>query len=286
MSDTSTSTRQIMDGTPPKAEAPKLTIEMSFLDHLEELRMRILKGLSGVGVGIVIAFLFSDFFIDEVLLGPAKASFFIYNVLGIDAIDLVLQNRTLPGQFFSYMGTLMVVGVIIGSPVLFYQLWSFIEPALEQNEKKSSTLIVLAISGMFTLGLLFGYLIMTPFALQFFANFQISDTVRNDFDITAYFSSLTMWTLTCGIIFQLPFVSYSLSRIGLLTPEFMRKHRRIAIVVCFIMGAILTPPDPVSQFMIAVPLVVLYEVGIWISAITVKRRERQIWGKEGAPGSN
>src|SRR5690554_262825 len=133
MSDTSTSTRQIMDGTPPKAEAPKLTIEMSFLDHLEELRMRILKGLSGVGVGIVIAFLFSDFFIDEVLLGPAKASFFIYNILGIDAIDLVLQNRTLPGQFFSYMGTLMVVGVIIGSPVLFYQLWSFIEPALEQN---------------------------------------------------------------------------------------------------------------------------------------------------------
>jgi sec-independent protein translocase protein TatC len=183
------------------------------------------------------------------------------------------------------MGTLFVVGVIIGSPVLFYQLWSFIEPALEQNEKKSSTAIVVAISGMFTLGLLFGYLIMTPFALQFFASFQISDTVRNDFDITAYFSSLTTWTLVCGIIFQLPFVSYSLSRIGLLTPEFMRKHRRIAIVICFILGALLTPPDPVTQFMIAIPLLILYELGIWVSALTVKHRERQIWGKEGAPSN-
>lgn len=277
--------RQIMDGPPPKAEPAQLVVEMSFLDHLEELRIRILKGLAGVFVGVVIAFIFSDFFIDEVLLGPAKSDFFVYKLIGIDAVDLVLQNRTLPGQFFSFMGTLFVVGLIIGSPIFFYQLWSFIEPALEQKEKKSSTLVVTAITGMFTLGLLFGYLIMTPFALQFFAKFQISESVRNDFDITAYFSSLTMWTITCGIIFQLPFVSYSLSKIGLLTPEFMRKHRRIAIVMCFILGAFLTPPDPVSQFMIAVPLIFLYEIGILISKITVKRRNKEIWGEQGPPGS-
>lgn len=277
--------REIMEGIPPQAEKAKLVLEMSFLDHLEELRWRILKGLSGIFVGVIIAFIFSDFFIDTVLLGPAKASFFVYQWLGIDAVDLVLQNRTLPGQFFSYWGTLFVVGLIIGSPIFFYQLWSFIEPALESKEKKSSTLVVTAITGMFTIGLLFGYMIMVPFALQFFAKFQLSEVVRNDFDISAYFSSLTMWTISCGIIFQLPFVSYSLSRIGLLTPEFMIKYRRVAIVLCFIGAAFLTPPDPVSQFLMAIPLVLLYEVGIVISRVTNKRREKAIWGEKGKPGS-
>ena len=283
MSDTTGTPRQIMDGPAPKAEPAKLLIEMSFLDHLEELRWRILKGLSGVAVGVVIAFIFSDFFIAEVLLGPAKADFFIYTFFGVDAVDLVLQNRTLPGQFFSYMGTLFVVGLIIGSPIFFFQLWSFIEPALEQGEKKNSTLVVTAITGMFIVGLLFGYMILTPFALQFFAQFQIAETVRNDFDINSYFSSLTLWTLTCGIIFQLPFVAHSLTKIGLITPDFMIKYRRVAIVVCFLAAAILTPPDPVSQFMVAVPLLILYQVGIVISRITYKKRQKEIWGKQGNP---
>lgn len=273
-----------MDGSPPVAEAPRLVIEMSFLDHLEELRWRILKGLAGVGVGVLIAFIFSDFFIEQVLLGPAKSTFFIYQWLGIEAVDLVLQNRTLPGQFFSYMGTLFVVGLIIGSPIFFYQVWSFIEPALEQKEKQNSTLIVGSITFMFTIGLLFGYLILTPFALQFFAKFQISDVVRNDFDINAYFQSMTMWVLVCGIIFQLPIVSYGLSKLGLLTPQFMRQYRKAAIVICFVAAAFLTPPDPVSQFLIAIPLIFLYEVGIWISYVVNKKRDRQIWGEKGKPG--
>lgn len=285
MSESTTTARNIIEGEPPKAEMPKITVEMSFLDHLEELRWRILKGLAGFLVGVVIAFIFSEFFIDKVLLGPAKSTFFIYSFLGIDAVDLILQNRTLPGQFFSYWGTLFVVGIILGSPVFFYQIWSFVEPALESKEKQSSTLIVTAITGMFTLGLLFGYLILTPFALQFFATFQLSEAVRNDFDISAYFSSLTMWTLSCGIIFQLPFMSYSLSRLGLLTPEFLKKYRRIAIVGCFIGASFLTPPDPVSQFLLAIPLILLYELGIVISRITNKRRDRAIWGPEGKPGA-
>lgn len=277
------SPRQVMGEIPPKAEAPKLVIEMSFLDHLEELRWRILKGMSGFLVGLVIAFVFSEFFIDEVLLGPAKADFFIYSWLGLDAVDLVLQNRSLPGQFFSYWGTLFVVGLIIGSPIFFHQLWAFLEPALEQNEKKSSTLVVGSITMMFTLGLLFGYLILTPFALQFFATFQLSDSVRNDFDISAYFSSLTMWTLSSGLIFQLPVITYALSRIGLLTPAFLRKYRRVAIVVFLVVAAFLTPPDPISQILMAIPLIGLYEIGIWISAITVKRRNREIWGNDKPP---
>lgn len=280
-----TSQRKIMDSIPPKAEAPKMLIEMSFLDHLEELRWRILKGMAGVMVGIIIAFIFSEFFIDEVLLGPAKADFFMYKLMGLDSVDLVLQNRTLPGQFFSYWGTLFVVGVIIGSPLFFYQLWAFFEPALETKEKQGSTFVVTFITFMFTLGLLFGYLILTPFALQFFATFQLSEAVRNDFDITAYFSSLTMWTMASGFIFQLPVVSYGLSKVGLLTPEFLKKNRKIALVVCLILAAFLTPPDPVSQMLLAIPLVLLYEVAIWISKVTNKRRDRKIWGKDGKPDS-
>lgn len=283
MSKSSSTARQIMDGTPPVAKAPALPADMSFLDHLEELRWRIIKGTSGFLMGVVIAFIFSEFFIDEVLLGPAKSTFFVYQFLGIDAVDLVLQNRTLPGQFFSYWGTLFVVGMIIGSPIFFYQLWSFLEPALESKEKRNSSAIVAAITFMFTLGLLFGYLILTPFALQFFATFQLSEAVRNDFDISAYFSSLTMWTLVCGIVFQLPLVSYSLSKIGILTPEFLKKNRKIALILCLVASAFLTPPDPVSQLLLAVPLVILYEIGIIVSRITVRRRDREIWGKDGKP---
>lgn len=286
MSQSSSTTREIIEDVPPEAKAQPLVIEMSFLDHLEELRWRIIKGFSGFVIGVVVAFIFSDFFIDEILLGPAKADFFIYKLLGIEAVDLVLQNRTLPGQFFSYWGTLFVVGLIIGSPVFFFQMWSFIEPALESKEKRNSTLIVSAITFMFTIGLLFGYLILTPFALQFFANFQLSEAVRNDFDISAYFSSLTMWTLVCGIIFQLPLVSYSLSKIGLLTPEFLRKNRRISVIVCLIAAAFLTPPDPISQFLIAIPLLILYEFSIFISKVTVRRREKAIWGKAGKPSDS
>lgn len=273
-----TPTRSVMDGEPPVAKAPAPLVEMSFLDHLEELRMRILKGLIGLAVGVVIAGIFSDFFIDVVLLGPAKKDFFIYGVLGIDAVDLTFQNRNLPGQFFTYWGLLFSVGLIIGSPAFFYQMWMFIEPALETKEKRNVHGIVFFISAMFAIGILFGYLVLTPFALQFFATFTISDFVRNDFDINAYFTSVAMWALACGFIFQIPFVSYILSKVGLLTPDFLRKYRRFAIVLCFIFGGILTPPDPVSQFLVAIPLLLLYEIGIWISAAVNRRRDKMLRG--------
>ncbi len=268
-------TRAVMDGEPPVAKAQA---EMSFLDHLEELRWRIIKGIVGIVFGVAVAGLFSDFFIDVVLLGPAKKDFFIYSVLGIDAVDLIFQNRNLPGQFFTYWGVLFSVGFVIGSPILFYQLWMFLEPALENKEKRSTTGIVFFITAMFVIGILFGYLLLTPFALQFFATFKISEFVRNDFDINAYFTSITMWVLACGIIFQIPFISYILSKVGLLTPEFLRKYRKIAIIVCFIVGGILTPPDPISQFMVAIPLLLLYQIGIWISTVVNRNRKKAIFG--------
>ncbi len=274
-----------MDRELPKAESPRInTDEMPFLDHLEEFRWRIIKGLIGVVIGMITAFIFSNFIIEKVLLGPAYSDFFVYRLVGIEAVDLVLQNRRLPGQFFTYFGTLIVVGFIIGSPLFIYQIYAFIEPALQTSEKKQTGFTVFFIIILFLMGVAFGYLVLVPFAVQFFATFQISDAVRNDIDINAYFSAVTTWVLACGIIFQLPMISYTLSKIGILTPEFMIKYRRIAIVLCFVVSAFITPPDPISQMLIAIPLILLYQFGIYISRVVNRKRNREIWGSEGAPG--
>ncbi|WP_240386227.1 twin-arginine translocase subunit TatC [Balneola vulgaris] len=271
------SERQIMQKNPPKAPKPEdRTSTMSFLEHLEELRWRIVKGLIGVLVGVVVAFIFSDYFVNTILLGPANADFFMYDIIRIDAIDLTLQSRRLPGQFFTFWGVLFIVGLVIGSPILFYQLWSFVEPAFEVSTKKKTVITAFFITLFFLLGVAFGYLILVPFALQFFASFSISEAVRNDFDINSYFSSLSMWVISCGMIFQIPVVSYALSKIGILTPEFLRHYRRHALVACLVVAAFLTPPDPVSQILIAIPLTVLYEFSIFVSKVALKQREKAL----------
>ncbi len=266
-----------MQGTPPEAKKPAdRTDTMSFLEHLEELRWRIIKGLVGILVGIVIAFAFSDFFVEDVMLGPTRSDFFMYDVLRVEAENFELQSRRLPGQFFTFWGTLFVMGFIISSPFFIFQMWSFIEPALERKEKKKTFFSAFFITFFFLLGVAFGYLILVPFALQFFAQFQISDIIRNDFDINEYFSSVAMWVIACGMIFQIPVVSYSLSKIGILTPVLLRTYRRHAIVLCLVISAMLTPPDPISQILIALPLTILYEISIWVSGYANRKREKEL----------
>jgi len=266
-----------MPGNPPEAKPPKdRTSDMAFLDHLEELRWHILKAFGGIGVGILIAFIFRDFFITDVILGPTNADFFVYRILGIDAVDLILQSRKLPGQFFAYWGTLIILGGIIGSPIFFYQLWAFIAPALESSEKWKTRGNTAFITTFFLLGVCFGYFVLVPTALQFFTKFQMSPVIHNDFDINAYFGALTTWVLSCGVIFQLPVVSYYLSKLGLLTPDFLKKYRRQSIVAAFIIGAFLTPPDAVSQVLVAIPLMLLYQLSIWISKLGVRSREKEL----------
>lgn len=272
------SMRKIMGSILPKAKKPKIdpTASMSFLDHLEELRWRIIKGIIGVGVGVIIAFIFSDFFIKEFILGPTRADFFMYQIMPIDAVELSLISRRLVGQFFTYWGTLIIIGVIIGSPILFYQLWSFVEPALGSGQKITTVLNALFINFFFLLGVAFGYLILVPFAVQFFTQFIISDVISNEFDINEYFTSVAIWTLSCGLVFQVPVVSYYLSKIGLVTPEGMRQYRRHAIVGSLAIAAFLTPPDPVSQIMIAVPLIVLYQFSIVLSRFANRKRKKEL----------
>ncbi|MEX2573234.1 MAG: twin-arginine translocase subunit TatC [Balneolaceae bacterium] len=268
--------RGVMGALLPRAKTPKLdpAAGMSFLDHLEELRWRIFKGLAGLTGGVIIAFIFADTIVNQIILGPARADFFMYQIMPINAIDLSLISRRLPGQFFTYWGSLIIAGGIIGSPILFYQMYAFIEPALESREKIKTYLNVLFVSSFFLLGISFGYLILVPFALQFFTQFVISDLIANEFDITEYFSSVALWVLACGILFQIPVISYFLSKAGMLTPGFLKEYRRQAIIACLLISAFLTPPDPVSQMMIAIPLVLLYQLAIVVSRMANRQREK------------
>ena len=256
--------------------------EMPFLDHLEELRWRIFKALGAVLVGVVGCLFFTGFIVDEVLLGPTRASFFMYDVLRFDAIDVVLQNRTVTGQFFAFFGTVIAAGVILTSPAVVFQAWRFIEPGLYPGERKSVRFAAVFASFFFAAGIAFGYLIITPIALQFFAQFQISDTIVNEFDISKYFSMLLTWSFGAGILFELPVVVTVLAKVGVLTQEMLRNGRRYALVIILVLSALLTPPDPWSQILMGIPLLGLYELSILFTGVIERQRRRQLAEDEAA----
>lgn len=250
--------------------------EMGFLDHLEELRWTLFRGIGAVLVITIICSFFSKWIIDELLLGPAQSDFFMYQLLGFEAQTLQMQNRVLTGQFFVHIGVILSVGIVLGSPIFIYSLWKFIEPGLYKHEKQGLRFAAVFATFFFMLGIAFGYCIITPMAIQFFASYQISDMIVNDFDITKYFSMVTFWALGTGILFELPVVIYFLAKVGLATPESLRKSRKYALLGCLIVGAFFTPPDPFSQILVATPLLLLYEASIFVAAYVTKKRDREM----------
>jgi len=234
-------------------------IEMSFLDHIEELRWRILYALIGVLVFTIIAWIFIDPIIEVVLLKPAR-----------DA-DAPLQNLRPFGQLFLYIQVAIIIGIVVSLPNLFYQLWQFIAPALKQREQKYIIWIVFFSTFCFLLGIAFAYFVMLPLTMKFAAQFGTAE-IANEFAIDEYMSIIISVMLAAGLVFELPMISFFLSKLGILTPKFMRKYRRHAIVIILILAAFLTPgADPVSQVILAVPLVLLYEISIFISKISSKK---------------
>ena len=234
-------------------------IEMSFLDHIEELRWRIIYALIGVLVFTIIAWIFIDPIIEVVLLKPAR-----------DA-NAPLQNLRPFGQLFLYIQVAIIVGIVVSLPNLFYQLWQFIAPALKQREQKYIIWIVFFSTFCFLLGIAFAYFVMLPLTMKFAAQFGTAE-IANEFAIDEYMSIIISVMLAAGLVFELPMISFFLSKLGILTPKFMRKYRRHAIVIILILAAFLTPgADPVSQVILAVPLVLLYEISIFISKISSKK---------------
>jgi sec-independent protein translocase protein TatC len=236
-------------------------VEMSFLDHIEELRWRIIYSLIGIVVFTIIAWVFINPLVEVVLLKPAR-----------DA-HASLQNLRPFGQLFLYFQVAIIVGIVASIPNIFYQLWKFIAPALKRNERKYILRIVIFSTFCFLAGIAFAYFVMLPMAMKFAAQFGTVE-IKNEFAIDEYMSIIISVMLAAGVVFELPMVSFFLSKLGILTPKFMRKYRRHAIVIILVLAAILTPgTDPVSQVILAVPLVLLYEISIFISRISYKKRD-------------
>jgi len=233
--------------------------EMSFLEHLEEFRWRILYLLIGVFIGTIVAWIFIDFLIDHVLLIPAKKA------------NINLQNLKPFGQLFLYFQVAIIGGLVISIPNVFYQIWKFISPALKENEKKYVTAIVFFSSICFISGIVFAYFVMLPLTLAFAAKFGTT-AIENNFAINEYFSIIISVMLAAGVIFELPMLSFFLSKLGILTPKFMRKYRRHSIVGILLVAAVLTPgTDPLAQVLLAIPLVLLYEISIFVSKFSQKK---------------
>lgn len=238
------------------------TGEMSFWEHLEELRWRLIKAVIGIVLGGIIAAIFIDYIMNDFLLAPAKQT----------TPPLELINLKPYGQLVLYFEVILVCGIILSIPNLFYQLWKFIEPGMLPSERKYISTIVVFSTLCFLGGISFAYFVMLPTALKFFAAFGTSE-ITNTIAVDEYFSFVISVMLAAGVVFELPMVSFFLSKLGILTPKFMRRYRKHAIVIILILAGILTPsPDVTSQLLLGIPLVILYELSILISKFSQPKK--------------
>ena len=260
--------------------------EMTFLEHLEELRWTLVRSAMAVVVGMVAAFVAKTFIFDTLVLAPKEDGFITYRAfcafgrwLGTgDAMCLAgfpfeLQNISMSGQFFTHLMVSFVVGLVAASPFVFWEIWRFLAPGLKASERAAARGAVLFASFLFLLGIAFGYFLLTPLSIQFFGSYQVSASVTNTIALDSYIAMLTSVTLWTGIAFELPLVVMLLTRLGLISPPFLRTHRKHAFVLLLIISAILTPPDVVSQIIVTLPLMLLYELGIALSVRTLRRME-------------
>lgn len=258
--------------------------EMSFLGHLDELRQRLFKIAIAVVMVAVVAFFFKNFIFDVIIFGPKDPNFITYRFfcsvsryfggegLCIDQIPFVIQSRTMSGQFNAHMWTSVIAGFIVAFPYVLWQLWLFISPALYEKERKYAASFVLISSFLFFIGILFGYYVITPLSVNFLGAYRISDQVLSNIDIDSYMSLLRTSVLVSGVIFELPIIVYFLTKMGVVTPSFLRTYRKHALVVVLIIAAVITPPDVVSQIIVAIPILLLYEISILIAVIVYKNK--------------
>lgn len=261
--------------------------EMSFLDHLEELRWLLIRSTIAVLATAVVAFLFSEYIFDQIIFGPKNANFITYQFfcelsqkfnlgdsLCIKEIKLPIQNREMGGQFSIHLWTSITAGFIFAFPFILWEIWKFIKPALYESEKKYASLFIIISSLLFFIGVLFGYYIIAPLSVQFFASYIVSQEINNFIDINSYISLIKTSTIASGLLFELPILIYFLTKLGLVTPTFLRKYRKYTLVIVLILSAIITPPDVISQVIVAIPIMFLYEISILISARIEKRQQK------------
>lgn len=251
---------------------------MSFLEHLEELRWTLIRAFIAILLGAIGLFFAKNWLFDYVVLAPKDQDFLTYQLfcdlsnalhlgdkLCLGDIPLTLQNITMSGQFSTHIVVSLIGGFILAFPYVVFEAWRFLKPGLREGEKKLARGIVFYASLLFMSGVLFGYYLIAPLSVQFLGGYQVSEAVANQISLNSFITTVTTVTLASGLVFQLPIVIYFLAKIGLVTPAFLKKYRKHALVVVLILSAVITPPDITSQILVALPILLLYEVSIIIA---------------------
>jgi len=252
--------------------------EMSFLDHLESLRWHLVRSVVAL-IGLsILAFLNKSFVFDTVIMGPKRPEFWTYRMMCsiseaicIENIPFIIMNINMSGQFTNHIFVSLIAGFVVAFPYICWEMWRFVKPALYVKESTYARGIVFFSSTLFIGGVLFGYYIIAPLAINFLGSYQVSEEVVNQINLGSYMTTIASISLACGIVFQLPVLTYFLAKVGLIGPSIMRQYQRHSFVVSLILAAIITPPDIISQILVALPLLLLYQVSIFIAAVVEKR---------------
>ena len=261
--------------------------DMSFLDHLEVFRWHLIRSAIAVFIFASVCFVFKHILFDVILLGPKHPDFPTYRVLcsisqwfGFSDIlcfkesPFQLINISMSGQFSTHIYASMFGGFVLAAPYIFWEIWSFIKPALYEKETNVARGAVFYSSFLFLFGVLFGYYVIAPLSVNFLGSYHVSETVANQISLTSFITTVATVSFANGVIFELPVLVYFLTKIGLLTPDFMRIYRRHALVLTLILSAIITPPDITSQILVSLPLMILYELSIKISNRVIKNQNK------------
>ena len=261
--------------------------EMSFLEHLEVMRWHLLRSIVAIVILALVAFVFKDIVFDKIILAPKEPPFptnrwlcQLGEILGLERICInqnpfSLQTVKMAEQFSMHIIVSLVAGIVVAFPYIFWEFWRFIVPALYDKERNTARGAVFYTSLLFILGVLFGYYIISPLSVNFLGNYKVSESVISAPTLRSYVQTITSVVLAAGLVFQLPILVYFLSKVGLVTPGFLKKYRRHSLVLIVTLSAIITPPDVFSQVLVALPLMVLYEIGIAISKRIVKEQEAE-----------
>ncbi|MBK9730635.1 MAG: twin-arginine translocase subunit TatC [Chitinophagaceae bacterium] len=261
--------------------------EMSFLEHLEELRWHIIRSLLAIVVVGIVLFLNKSFIFDQVILAPKNPDFWTYKImcqlgdllhwsgLCTTEISFTLTNIDLSAQFMIHLQIAFVLGLIFTFPYIFWEFWRFVKPALFEGEQRQASGAVVAASMLFYLGVLFGYYLIVPFTVNFLGSYQVSEEVKNNINLSSYIDTVTGLSFSCGLVFEFPLLIYFLAKVGLTTHELLSQYRKMALVIILLVAAVITPsPDMFSQTLVAVPLYGLFEIGIIISRKVARNKIR------------
>ena len=262
--------------------------EMSFVEHLDELRNHLIRAIIAIVVGMIIAGIYNDFIIDKIVLGPVHEDFISFrkicewgkqlgfgDKMCIGNISINMQNTATTGQVSLFFTVLFIGGFIIAFPYIFWEFWRFVRPALTKKELSRTRGVIFWVSFLFFLGILFGYFFLVPFSMNFLATFSLSPTIQNIWTIKSYINTIMPLVLGTGLAFQMPLVLYFLAKVGIVGSRFLKKNRKYAIVIILVIAAIITPPDVISQVVVTIPLLALYEVGILLTRKVEKQKIKE-----------